>query len=320
MKVALRGAIEGPLDRNYVDFALLAWAVKHKRDLIMAPRSLAARSRGWATFRCATNGFAVMAPRSLAARSRGWATFQEFWQSPEDEKKVALRGAIVTLALPDTPNTRDFVHENDLPESVQVRLMKFTLPSGEIEVIPLSNGGPLTTLCDMVAFPKEEFYTIYGKRWGQETYFESGPSRGHRIKNIFEVERFRSGPSRGRGQTVESIRQDFFGIIFLATLEGVLVQPAQAELHTHDELRQNETQAKVNGPSKGGPSRGHGHFRVNSYISLVDRVVTLLADAAMPPEQTLTEIQFLLLQTPTRHKSGRQFKRLKTTPSRKNRF
>jgi len=170
--------------------------------------------------------------------------------------------------------------------------MKFTLPSGETEVI-------LTTLCDIVAFPKQEFYTIYGKRWGQETYF-------NRIKNIFEVERF-------SGQTVESIRQDFFGIIFLATLEGTLVQPAQAELHARDELRQNETQAKVNGPSK-------GHFRVNSYISLVDRVVTLLTDAAMTPEQTLTEIQFLFLQTPTRHKSGRQFKRLKTTPSRKNRF
>ena len=73
------------LDRNYVDFALLAWAVKHKRDLII---------------RCATNGFAVI---------------QEFWQSPEDEK-------IVALTLPDTPNTRDFVHENDLPESIQVRL------------------------------------------------------------------------------------------------------------------------------------------------------------------------------------------------------
>ena len=91
--------------------------------------------------------------------------------------------------------------------------MKFTLPSGETEVI-------LTTLCDTVAFPKKEFYTIYGKRWGQETYFESGPSRGHRIKNIggrsrghFELERF-------NGQTVESVRQHFFGIIFACGPHG----------------------------------------------------------------------------------------------------
>ena len=172
--------------------------------------------------------------------------------------------------------------------------MKFTLPSGETEVI-------LTTLCDIVAFPKEEFYTIYGKRWGQETYFKSGPSRGHRIKNIFEVERF-------SGQTVESIRQDFFGIIFLATLEGMLIQPAQAEMHARDELRQNGTKAKVN--------------RVNSYVSLLDRIVELLTNSnpANTAEIILEEIQHLFLQTPTRHKSGRQFKRLKATPSRKNRY
>ena len=245
-----------------MDFALLSWAVKNKRYVVI---------------RCATNGFTVI---------------QEFWKSSDDEQ-------IVTLTLPDSPNTRRFVRENDLPESVQVRLMKFTLPSGETEVI-------LTTLCDTVAFPKKEFYTIYGKRWGQETYFESGPSRGHRIKNIFELERF-------NGQTVESVRQHFFGIIFLATFEGVLAQPTQAELQTRDELHQTETQAKVNGPS-------NGHFRVNSYVSLLDRIVELLADPTSTPEKTLEEIQHLFLQTPTRHKSGRQFKRLKTTPSRKNRF
>jgi hypothetical protein len=147
------------LDRNYVDFALLAWAVKNKRDVVI---------------RCATNGFAVI---------------QEFWNSTKDE-------AIVTLTLPDTPNTRRFVRENNLPESVQVRLMKFTLSSGETEVI-------LTTLCDTVAFPKQEFYTIYGKRWGEETYFD-------RVKNIFEVERF-------SGKTALTILQDFFSVIFLAT-------------------------------------------------------------------------------------------------------
>ena len=236
------------LDRNYVDFALLAWAVKNKRDVVI---------------RCATNGFAVI---------------QEFWNSSKDE-------AVVTLTLPNTPNTRRFVRENNLPESVQVRLIKFILPSGETEVI-------LTTLCDTVAFPKQEFYTVYGKRWGEETYFD-------RIKNIFEVERF-------SGKTALTILQDFFSVIFLATLEGVLTRPAQAQLQQRDELRQNKTQAKVN--------------RVNSYIALVDRIIELLADSTITAQETLTEIQFLFLQTPTRHKSGRQFKRLKTTPSRKYRY
>jgi len=243
------------LDRNYVDFALLAWAVKNKRDVVI---------------RCATNGFAVI---------------QEFWNSSKDE-------AIVTLTLPDTPNTRRFVRKNNLPESVQVRLMKFILPSGETEVI-------LTTLCDTVAFPKQEFYTVYGKRWGEETYFD-------RVKNIFEVERF-------SGKTVSTILQDFFSVIFLATLEGVLTRPAQVQLQQHDKLHKNKTQAKVN--------------RVNSYIALVDRkvavreaIIELLADSTITAQETLAEIQFLFLQKPTRHKAGRQFKRLKTTPSRKYRY
>jgi len=88
----------------------------------------------------------------------------------------------------------------------------------------------------------------------------------------------------------------------------VLAQPTQVKLHTQDELRQTETRAKVN--------------RVNSYVSLLDRIVELLTNSnpANTAEIILEEIQHLFLQTPTRHKSGRQFKRLKATPSRKNRY
>ena len=271
--------------RGFVDFALISFAVKHKRDVVI---------------RCARNGFTVI---------------QEFWNSPDREW-------IVTLSLPNTPTqmgacpgTRRFVRLHKLPESVQVRLkvalggaMKFMLPTGETEVI-------LTTLCDADAFPTEEFYTLYGKRWGQETYYESGPLRGHRIKNIFELERFRSGPLRGRGTSEHTIRQDFFGVIFLATLEGALTQPAQTQLHprrghplrgggvfqAQDEDRQTQTRAKVN--------------RVTSYVAqvarntplrgcfgaIVNHVVVLLADTTIPPEQTLEELQQLFQQTPTRH-------------------
>jgi len=89
-------------------------------------------------------------------------------------------------------------------------------------------------------------------------------------------------------------------------MEGTLTRPAQAQLQQRDELRQNKTQAKVN--------------RVNSYIALVDRIIELLTDSTITAQETLTEIQFLFLQKPTRHKAGRQFNRLKTTPSRKYRY
>jgi len=87
------------MDRNYVDFALIAWAVITTRFLVI---------------RCAT--------KSGPSRGHGFSIIQEFWESSDDERKVALRGAIVTLTLPASPNTRRFVRKNHLPESVQVRL------------------------------------------------------------------------------------------------------------------------------------------------------------------------------------------------------
>jgi hypothetical protein len=54
-----------------------------------------------------------------------------------------------------------------------------------------------------------------GGRWGIETYYD-------RLKNIFAVARF-------SGRTVRSSEQDFFGVIFLTTLERVLSKAADKE-------------------------------------------------------------------------------------------
>ena len=242
------------MDRNFVDFALIAWAVKHNRDVVI---------------RCPTNGFTAI---------------QAFWKTSERER-------VVTLSLPLHPNTRRFVRKHRLPESVQVRLMKFALPNGGNS----RNGDTemlLTTLCDAAAFPTHEFYSLYAKRWNQETYFD-------RIKNIFELERF-------SGTSEHTIRQDFFGVIFLATLEGALTQPTQVKLQAQDERRHTQTRARVN--------------RVISYVALVNHVVALFADPSTAPEQTLEDLQYLFAQTPTRHRTGRRYQRPALTASRKLRF
>ncbi len=62
-----------------------------------------------------------------------------------------------------------------LPPQVRMRLLKFTLPSGETEVL-------LTDLGDPITYPYANFFPLYGRRWGQETYYD-------RFKHIFEVER-----------------------------------------------------------------------------------------------------------------------------------
>src|SRR5262245_32613124 len=120
-----------------------------------------------------------------------------------------------------------------------------------------------------------------------------------RLKNIVEVERF-SGVSQ------HAIEQDFYAMVFLTTLESVLTKSAQMTLNERDEQRQAQIEARVN--------------RALSYVSLCDRVVTLLADPGQDLETIRDELHQLFQQTPTRHQPGRQYPRIKRAHSMKLRF
>lgn len=236
------------LDRNFGDYSLVAWAVLTQRDVII---------------RCRRQSFQVV---------------EEFWQADAVE-------AWVTLAVSQSAPTQRFVRTHGLPTHVRVRLLKFTLPNGETEVL-------LTTLCDPVQFPRAEFYTVYGWRWRDEIYYD-------RIKNIFEVERF-------SGESAHVIRQDFLGVVFLATLESVLTKQPQAALQAQDTARATQTRAQVN--------------RAVSYVALLDEAVGLLGDERVHPEDVLAQLRGLFSKNPTRQKAGRKFNRPKLKHSRKLRY
>lgn len=231
------------LDRNFGDYSIVAWSVATSRDVVI---------------RC---------------RRRSFSVVEEFWESNEIE-------ANVTLNVSQSADTRRFVREHRLPESVEVRLLKFKLPTGETEVL-------LTTLCDRQQYPREEFYTVYGFRWKVETFYD-------RIKNIFEVERF-------SGTTEHVIRQDFYGVIFLSTLESVLSKSDQKILNARK--KRNKTKAKVN--------------RAVSYVSLVDEAVALLLDDQVDPLLTLGRLHRLFQKSPTSQRAGRNYDRPKLKHSRK---
>jgi hypothetical protein len=127
------------LDRLFADYCVIAFAAQTGRELVI---------------RCPQKGFGVV---------------QDFWASD-------LKEQVVILPCSTTPSTRAFIKEHQLPMEMKVRLMKFTLPTGETEVL-------LTTLLDQGQYPTAEFYQVYGWRWGNETYY-------NRLKNIVEVERF----------------------------------------------------------------------------------------------------------------------------------
>jgi Transposase DDE domain len=236
------------LDRNFGNYSIVAWAAKTGRDVII---------------RCRRQSFSVV---------------EEFWESDKLE-------AIVTLTVSQSAETQRYVSEHNLPESVRIRLLKFTLPTGETEVL-------LTTLCNQRKYRRKEFYLVYGYRWNDETYYD-------RIKNIFEVERF-------SGTTEHVIKQDFYGVIFLSTLESVLSKSAQEILSERDEARETDTNAKVN--------------RAVSYVSLVDEAVGLLLDERVHPEDVIERLHQLFQKNPTRHRDGRKFDRPKLKHSRKLRY
>jgi hypothetical protein len=199
-----------------------------------------------------------------------------FWAAPELEREGTLEV---------TSKARAYVAEHRLPTTLRVRLVKVLLPSGEVEVLG-------TDLLDAQTYPAVEFKIVYGWRWQHETYHD-------RIKNSFAVERF-------SGQSSQAIKQDFYGVIFLATLESMLSKPAQAALTTQGEVRECRSAPQVN--------------RAVRYVTVLEHMVQLLGDTQCSPTATLAAIERLLLTTPTRQRPGRQFKRNKRSAAQRLRF
>jgi hypothetical protein len=199
-----------------------------------------------------------------------------FWAVPAREQ---------TVTLEVTSKASAYVTQQHLPMTLQVRLIKVALATGEVEVLG-------TDLLDAQTYPAAEFKEVSGWRWHHETYHD-------RMKNIFEVERF-------SGKSVQAIKQDFYGVVFLATVESILSKPAQAVLTTQGEVRECRYAPQVN--------------RAVSYVTVLEHLVQLLSDPRRSPAATLAAIARLLLTTPTRQRPGRQVPRRKRSAAHRLRF
>ncbi|MCA1617067.1 MAG: IS4 family transposase [Acidobacteria bacterium] len=236
------------LDRQSADYTIIAQALRDKLDVVI---------------RCPRQSFKPV---------------MEFFKSRDKER-------LVSLSVPQHVRTQKYVQANHLPETVEVRLLKFKLESGEDEVL-------LTTLCDQKKYPSKEFFKVYGFRWRDETFYD-------RIKNIFELERF-------SGLSEESIKQDFYGVIFLASLESVLSRETEIGMQEAAAERETKTVPQVN--------------HAISYVALVGQVASLLADPTAAVEETLRELKHLFRTNPTRVRKGRKYERKKPTHARKLRY
>ena len=112
-----------------------------------------------------------------------------------------------------------------LKNGVPVRVIKFKLPSGELE----------TLVSNLFDLPESLFPELYALRWGVETaYF--------RLKKELCVEKF-------SGKTANSIRQDFWASIVLLNSVSVFQKEANAAVRERQEPKdiKHKTRARTSG-------------------------------------------------------------------------
>jgi len=129
--------------------------------------------------------------------------------------------SIDRLAEGDHPN---FSLQKSGYENIPIRVVKFTLPSGEEETL-------ITNITDKrMGIPA--FKALYFKRWPIETKFDE-------IKNKLEVENF-------SGRTVNAIMQDFFITMYMSNVIAVARWESQVDVDEEREEKDNKYSYHVN--------------------------------------------------------------------------
>lgn len=93
-------------------------------------------------------------------------------------------------------------------KAYRVRIVRVTLPTGERET--------LITSLSAEQFEADAFLALYAMRWGVETAF-------NRIKNQLGLEKF-------SGRCKDSVKQEFFGTMFLLNYAAILAAEATQEI------------------------------------------------------------------------------------------
>ena len=125
----------------------------------------------------------------------------------------------------DAQTTLDgFVKLSQNGKQMQVRVIKFTLDSGEEEVL-------ITNITDK-RLGRKAFKKLYFMRWSVETKYDM-------VKNKLQLENFSA-------RLPEGIKQDFFATMYLANMVASLKYDAQAKLDSILKHSDNKHSYKVN--------------------------------------------------------------------------
>lgn len=144
-----------------------------------------------------------------------------------------------------------------IPSSLKIRFVRIPLKTGEIEVLA-------TSLLDLETFPHEDFQSLYYKRWGIETYFQT-------LKSRLSIDNF-------TGKSVEAILQDFYSTILVSGLETIITAEANEELGS----KATKHYQKVN--------------KAIAFHTIKNKIVKMIFEGTANADE---EIMKLFLQNPT---------------------
>jgi len=159
-----------------------------------------------------------------------------------------------------------------LPESIQLRVVKLKLKTGEDEVL-------ITNIFDE-EFGIEDFREIYRLRWQEEEFYKI-------IKERLSLENF-------SGLSVEGVRQDFESTMFVINIESIFTEEVDEELEKKCERKGNKNGQKVN--------------KNISFNAIKNEVVELfLSDT--PIEELSERLEAIFRQSPTSIRDERSYGR-----------
>ena len=143
-----------------------------------------------------------VAKKTLLLADRGYPSYELLEKCEENGLKYVMRCSSQSFRFANDAPLGDVCAT--LENGRIVRVVKFTLNSGEVETL-------VTNLFDV---PENEFPELYAMRWGIETLY-------HELKRKVGVEKF-------SGKTPNSVRQDFWASLVLLLQIAVFQKEADA--------------------------------------------------------------------------------------------
>jgi len=163
--------------------------------------------------------------KKLIIFDRGYASFDIIQMLENAKLHYMMRVRTkFNLDIDAQTATDGFVSLKQGTESIQVRVIKFKLASGEVEVL-------ITNITDK-RLGKKAFKKLYFMRWPVETKYDI-------IKNKLQLENFNT-------RTIEGVQQDFYAAMYLTNFAASLAIDSKNNIDAARSNKNNKYEYKAN--------------------------------------------------------------------------